>query len=991
MRMRTLPGMVMALCLLAGFVTVPVRAAAGPNFQILQPAADTPITGGKIPLAIAFQSPETAPVVRFDAYLDSTWLIGGRIKNPIPVGSFRVDADLTEINPGFGQHTLIVKLVDSQGNTASNEMKISIQKPLSAHQVEHSKPMVRIVEPKNGAEIHDKINIRVEATDDSGIKWVTVYINGIFHAMTNEAPYVMMWNPIADKLNGPTTISARALDLFNNEGLSAPVIVNIIANKLGGPTTLEGATPEQNSNRVQMPEFPVIFTLVPTTGAELSRRTSASSPYTELLASLNTMVPDPLPAASREYMMALLPSGDALPVLPVKSLPGQAAMERATALTACQTTTAPALALAGIAPAQMLAGAAVMTAIRGTLYLPAEALDTSRRGSADAPVLIAMVPLLAKEQPASLPARDAASTAALSANQAIHPGAGSSASRQASGQPAIAGVRPENLPAGLQSAGRQQGADSPLLIALVPGALLKNTPSAATEPLGTAIAGNSAVALAGPADSAARARLVLGPTAVALRRAQTLPVNATPQLQPLLLAKAPAAAAETVVLLKRTPSAIAPSSTLQAIDTTRPVTPAIGGTMDTTTPSLRQPETRNATPVVRYDARSKPRDVAQAHPQSAAAGMPEKAAPQAGSVDVIAQPLPLGTLYAMTPGAGAADARRTASAHAPHLPATATSQPAISTTTPRTVWRAEPAVALVTLPGKATAGSSATLPASVPTPALLASAPLTPTSGAANSRHQTGGTPVMMTQKPGTVQPALPMAAARTAQNEQPAVAVVGLPGKLTPPTSKSGPRVGATLVAKTTPVTPEQGAGLSKPTASALAPTMDVVGPYIVKRGDTLVQIAKANSTTPEELVKMNPGISPEHPLSAGARLVVPKTEARIYLDNVPITGVPQPYVVNGTSMVPLRKLVEAKGGIVVWIPTTREVNAWTSDKTYLNVKIGKQGVHIDNENYMLPVAPAIRNARTMVPIRFMMTALKLQLSYNPASGTYSLISQAK
>jgi LysM repeat protein len=173
-----------------------------------------------------------------------------------------------------------------------------------------------------------------------------------------------------------------------------------------------------------------------------------------------------------------------------------------------------------------------------------------------------------------------------------------------------------------------------------------------------------------------------------------------------------------------------------------------------------------------------------------------------------------------------------------------------------------------------------------------------------------------------------------------------------------------------------------------AQAAIMEIHGPYTIRTDDTLEKIARAFSTTPDELIKLNPNLSPERPLPVNATLVVPKMEARIYLDETPLTGAVEPFIRNDYSMVPIRTIVEAKDGIVIWLPKTREVNAWAAN-TYMSVKIGDRQARINTEQYLLPVAPSLHHDRTMVPLRYLMSALNLEVEYNVASGTYYLVSR--
>jgi LysM repeat protein len=195
------------------------------------------------------------------------------------------------------------------------------------------------------------------------------------------------------------------------------------------------------------------------------------------------------------------------------------------------------------------------------------------------------------------------------------------------------------------------------------------------------------------------------------------------------------------------------------------------------------------------------------------------------------------------------------------------------------------------------------------------------------------------------------------------------------------------------TPFTPNPAGRINRPANTVPLPTapaaiMEVSEPYTTQPDDTLEKIARAFSTTPDDLVKLNPHLSPERPLPVNVTVVVPGSEARIYLDAAPLMGAVEPYITQGYTMVPIRKIVEAKDGIVIWLPKTREVNAWANN-TFMGVKIGDRHARINAESYLLPIAPTLNQQRTMVPLRYLMSAMDLHVEYNAASGTYYLVSR--
>jgi hypothetical protein len=321
-----------------------------------------------------------------------------------------------------------------------------------------------------------------------------------------------------------------------------------------------------------------------------------------------------------------------------------------------------------------------------------------------------------------------------------------------------------------------------------------------------------------------------------------------------------------------------------------------------------------------------------------------------------------------------------------------TSAPASSITTiAREVLTGTPAGATATLPTKAAPArmaDSANAGAAMGTQQAVH-----PNGGAAATRPSTPA--VLIARLPQTpADPDLAAPRARAALAEMQPQTTMTLPGKAVP---AAGSREKApVLIAAAQPAVPS---APSAPAPAAVAPipasraasvTMEMDSVHVTARGETWEKVAMAYSTTPETLQKMNPGISERALVEGGMHVHVPQSSIKVYLDKTPITGVPDPYIASGYSMVPFRRIVEAKGGVVVWLPKTREINAWTMNNTFMGLKLGEREARINSELYLLPVAPALREARTMVPLRYLMSALRLQAEYNPETGTFYLVSQA-
>ena len=88
-------------------------------------------------------------------------------------------------------------------------------------------------------------------------------------------------------------------------------------------------------------------------------------------------------------------------------------------------------------------------------------------------------------------------------------------------------------------------------------------------------------------------------------------------------------------------------------------------------------------------------------------------------------------------------------------------------------------------------------------------------------------------------------------------------------------------------------------------------------------------------------------------------------------------PVVVDGTTLVPLRKIFEELGAHVDWIKDTRTVYA-TRRFSYVMMTIGSDRYTVNGEEKTLSVAPCIYNERTMVPVRAVSESLGADIEWD-------------
>jgi LysM repeat protein len=625
----------------------------------------------------------------------------------------------------------------------------------------------------------------------------------------------------------------------------------------------------------------------------------------------------------------------------------------------------------------------------------------------DEPMLLVLVPIVDKEQPA-ISTQYISSRQSSAVDSLKGPNEGAGVQRVAN---STAGKLPEPnsamssspLPKVLASEPSERNPATPRLIAQAPAAKLAPSSISDSTPSALPATAGATIAMNGPAERRVRARVpVLGPAALAgVHTRVLLDETGTAPSRTFSPAK-PAITASTPVFKKHCPPTASPIETAAITTTT---THSLQPTRGDQTARCEQPDPMprvliadNVEPSATQTTGLSKGDVyvLPQPTQASTTGLPlAKLVPVPASTPSARPQSSAGMQRMIQPGIGNTGARPLAVPH-PTLtnPKTAMTVPVLTRADmKRSSVNEQPDIAGAGAPAKSTPLTGGS-PARGAAPVTVASTVPMP-SGVGNLKVKE-----MRSPQPASIQP-MPnvtgnprIDTTRQQVHEQPVVLVAGgAPGKVTPQAGSM--RVAATtgIPAKATPPLTSAHAVLVAKALPAVLPASSSVinleGPYVVQKEQTLRQIALVYSTSPETLSKMNPGISPDRPLPRGTHLVVPKSEARIYLDNMPMIGAPDPYIEQGISMVPFRKLVESKGGSVEWVAKVRAVNAW-ADNTYIGVKIGVSEARINSEVYHLAVAPSIRKSRTMVPIRFLMAALKMRLEYNPVSGTYSLISQS-
>ncbi len=89
------------------------------------------------------------------------------------------------------------------------------------------------------------------------------------------------------------------------------------------------------------------------------------------------------------------------------------------------------------------------------------------------------------------------------------------------------------------------------------------------------------------------------------------------------------------------------------------------------------------------------------------------------------------------------------------------------------------------------------------------------------------------------------------------------------------------------------------------------------------------------------------------------------------------EPIIVDGNTLVPLRKIFEELGAYVDWIKETKTVYA-SRRFSYVMMEVGSDVYYVDGKEKTLSVPPSIYNERTLVPVRVVSESLGCDVDWD-------------
>jgi len=131
----------------------------------------------------------------------------------------------------------------------------------------------------------------------------------------------------------------------------------------------------------------------------------------------------------------------------------------------------------------------------------------------------------------------------------------------------------------------------------------------------------------------------------------------------------------------------------------------------------------------------------------------------------------------------------------------------------------------------------------------------------------------------------------------------------------------------------------------------------------------------------------APDSSAKATIQLVVGGTT--MYMSREGVSLEAAPIILNARTLLPIRAVVEAVGGTIVWEASTQKVTI-TRGNTTLELWIGKnvatlngKSVNIDSDSKVVPI---IRSGRTLLPLRFVAESLALDVQWDATTQTITI-----
>ncbi len=251
---------VMALFGIISSVVAPI-ALASPIVKITQPGHQQVIRG-EVVIDVSYRSDSDQPITRLDLLIDGELARQHPLATPRTTGTQSFLWDFASL--AGSDISVSARAVDANGETGTATITVSVAAAETSGSSGQDRvpPVINIFYPAQGAELSGEVEMRAEASDNVGVKYVFFYIDNKLHKMImNTGPYVDLWDTtrISD---GAHVLQAKAMDAKENAGASAEVTVFVKNHDM---------TAAPGSTVTEQPPAPTASSSTPNVGIQQSQ------------------------------------------------------------------------------------------------------------------------------------------------------------------------------------------------------------------------------------------------------------------------------------------------------------------------------------------------------------------------------------------------------------------------------------------------------------------------------------------------------------------------------------------------------------------------------------------------------------------------------------------------------------------------------------------------------------------------------------------------
>lgn len=186
-----------------------------PTVTVTKPTSGQAFSGGLISVSVTAN--DNVGVTHVDLYGDSS-LIG--TSSTAPYNFYWNTSGYS-----LGSHALTAKAYDAAGNVSTTAVTVTLK--------DYTAPVISFTSPVSGQSVLGVVPVSINASDNVGVSYVTLYINGTSYMSDFSSPYTFNWNT-AGLPAGNAILTAKAYDAAGNIGTTS-VTVNVVIKDTTAP------------------------------------------------------------------------------------------------------------------------------------------------------------------------------------------------------------------------------------------------------------------------------------------------------------------------------------------------------------------------------------------------------------------------------------------------------------------------------------------------------------------------------------------------------------------------------------------------------------------------------------------------------------------------------------------------------------------------------------------------------------------------------------